>query len=215
MIVALANPKGGVGKSTLATNLATMFAAKDRSTLLFDTDGQGSARKWGALRESLGIRPKIPFYSQTGDMYVSLEVMADAVDVVVVDTAGKRGPELALVLALADVVIVPVTPSQFDVWALDDIADVLESLTDKGAEFKTHAVINNTSYNPKSRDVKATRGALKAYEAYFAACETHIVGKQVFKDALLTGQGVIEMDGGLRDEKATVQLWNFFKEIFE
>ena len=215
MIVALANPKGGVGKSTLATNLATMFAAKDRSVLLFDTDLQRSVDKWGVMRESLGIRPKVGHAAKTGDMYDTLAELSLATDVVIVDTAGKRGPELSLAISQADIVIVPVTPSQFDVWALDDIADVLENLTDKGAEFKSYAVINNTSYNPKSRDVKATRGALKAYDAYFAACETHIVGKQVFKDALLTGQGVIEMDGGLRDEKATVQLWNFFKEIFE
>jgi chromosome partitioning protein len=213
-VIALANPKGGVGKSVLATNLAAMFAAHQYRVTLYDADPQRSGGKWCELRASLGVRPYVSMVRQEGDMYDQLTAVAADTDITIVDVSGTRGGALTIALGLADIALVPVVPSQFEVWALDDAAKVFAGLKAKGATFKAYALLNNAPYHAQSRDVKSTRAALNAYKAYFTPCETTVVGRQVFKDALCCGLSVVEMDGGNRDVKATENLNQVYEDIF-
>lgn len=213
-VIAIANPKGGVGKSTLATNLAGMFASRKHKVRFFGADAQRSGDKWCLLREGLGVRPLIELVDRQGNMYDQLVALRAEDGVTVVDVTGSTGKELTYAVSVADVTIVPVVPGQFEVWALDDAAKAIDGVRETGANPKMYAVLNNASYNKHSRDVKDTRAALNAYQAYFSLCETVIVGKQVYKDALRCGLSVVEMDGGTRDPKATENLNSFFSEIF-
>ena len=115
-VIVVANPKGGVGKTTLATNLAGHFAARGVPVMLGDVDRQHSARTW------LALRPKhLPVVS-------SWEVAHDAIvrppkgtTHVVLDTpAGLHGKRLDEVMRLADKVLIPLQPSIFDIHATHD-----------------------------------------------------------------------------------------------
>ena len=122
-VVVIANPKGGVGKSTLATNVAGYWASQGHAVMLGDVDRQQSSRLW------LGLRPP------AARPITSWEVQRDAVvrppkgtTHVVLDTpAGLHGWRLNDVLKLADKVIVPLQPSVFDIFAtrafLDQLAE--------------------------------------------------------------------------------------------
>ncbi|MCW5651521.1 MAG: ParA family protein [Ramlibacter sp.] len=122
-VVVIANPKGGVGKSTLATHVAGYFASQGYTVMLGDADRQQSSRLW------LGLRPpearRISGWDLTAD---HLGKPPKGTTHVVLDTpAGLHGKMFKEVLKLADHVIVPLQPSVFDIFAtrafLDELAE--------------------------------------------------------------------------------------------
>jgi chromosome partitioning protein len=120
-VIVVANPKGGVGKSTLSTNIAGYFAAKGHGVMLGDADKQQSSKLWLGLRPS-GARPIHSWNVKDG-----VAKPPKGVTHVVLDTpAGLGGALFKDALKSADKVIVPLQPSIFDIFAtrafLDELA---------------------------------------------------------------------------------------------
>jgi chromosome partitioning protein len=112
-VIVVANPKGGVGKSTLATNLAGALARAGRPVMLGDVDRQQSARQWLALRP-----PMLPPIQSWDVAPGGVVRPPKGVTHVVLDTpAGLHEKKLDGVLAIADRVLVPLQPSLFDIQA--------------------------------------------------------------------------------------------------
>lgn len=119
--ILIANPKGGVGKSTLATNLAGWLANSGKRVMLGDIDRQQSSRAWLSIRS-----PVLPYVA-------SWEVMPgkparppkDTTHVVLDTPAGLHGKKLAQVLRMVDSIIVPLQPSLFDIFATRPFLDEL------------------------------------------------------------------------------------------
>lgn len=120
-VIVVANPKGGVGKSTLATNIAGYFAAQGHAVMLGDADRQQSCRLW------LGLRPAAARRIATWD--VSADLIAKApkgTSHVVLDTpAGLHGWRFNDVMKMANKIIVPLQPSVFDIFATRSFLDQL------------------------------------------------------------------------------------------
>jgi chromosome partitioning protein len=122
-VVVVANPKGGVGKSTLSTNIAGYFASQGHKVMLGDADRQQSARLW------LGLRPASARPIQSWEVGEDkLAKPPKGTTHVVLDTpAGLKGSRMKDVLRHADKVIVPLQPSVFDIFAtrafLDEIRE--------------------------------------------------------------------------------------------
>jgi chromosome partitioning protein len=120
-IVAVVNPKGGVGKTTLATNLAGYFACRGLSTMLGDADVQQSARQWLKLRAP-ALAP-----IQTWEMSSGMAKPPKGVTHVVIDTpAAISGRTLTDVVKAADKIVVPLAPSMFDVMATQKFLEELK-----------------------------------------------------------------------------------------
>ena len=121
-VVVVANPKGGVGKSTLSTNIAGYLASRGHAVMLGDADRQQSSRLW------LGLRPAAARTISTWD--ISADLIAKppkGTTHVVLDTpAGLHGWRFNDVMKMADKIIVPLQPSVFDIFAtrafLDEMA---------------------------------------------------------------------------------------------
>lgn len=120
-VVVIANPKGGVGKSTLATNIAGYWASRGHAVMLGDVDRQQSARLWLDLRPE-AARP-IARWEVQGSFIV--RPPRDTTHVVLDTPAGLRGLQLADVLRHADRVLVPMQPSIFDIYATREFIDEL------------------------------------------------------------------------------------------
>jgi len=117
--ILIANPKGGSGKTTLATNLAGYFATRGRRVLLADLDRQQSALQW------LERRPhKLPLIR--GQDARKKTDMPNNIEWQILDSpAGLHGEKLTDALKFADWVIVPIQPSAFDIGATSDFLEVL------------------------------------------------------------------------------------------
>ena len=112
-VIVVANPKGGVGKSTLSTNLAGYLASRGHAVMLGDVDRQQSALTW------LSIRPKnLPAIGTWETHHDEIVRPPKGTTHVVLDTpAGLHGKRLDEVMKLADKVIIPLQPSIFDIHA--------------------------------------------------------------------------------------------------
>ena len=126
-VIVIANPKGGVGKSTIATNLAGYFAKQGHKVMLGDADVQQSSRAWLALRP--GSLPPIASWDIV-DGHVARPPKGTTH--VVLDTpAGLAGARLDEVLRIADKVVVPLQPSMFDILATQEFLQRLAGRNSK------------------------------------------------------------------------------------
>ena len=113
-VIAIANPKGGVGKSTLATNLAGALARQGHAVMLGDLDRQQSARQWLKLRpEAAPAITNWEIREETGQV----RPPKGTTHVVIDAPAGMHGKKLAALLNVADQLLVPLQPSLFDIQA--------------------------------------------------------------------------------------------------
>lgn len=120
-VYVVANPKGGAGKSTLATNLAGWLAQAGHAVALGDLDRQQSARQWLALRPA--ALPAIRALDLVDDHVLRAP---KGVTHLVLDTpAGLHGKRLDVVLKIADRIVVPLQPSPFDLAATHAFLQVL------------------------------------------------------------------------------------------
>ena len=121
-VIAVLNQKGGSGKTTIATHLARALQLDGADVLLVDSDPQGSARDWAAVREDqpvtvVGIdRPTIDR---------DLKQIAKK-DFVVIDGAPQAADLAVSALKAADFVLIPVQPSPYDIWAASDLVDLVK-----------------------------------------------------------------------------------------
>ena len=143
-VIAVLNQKGGVGKSTLSTNLSTAYARRGRRVLLADSDPQGTARNWRSSGPNSDESEKA-FPDVVGaDTAESIETLtgaeiAGAFDVVVIDgppgvstskAGGGPGDVTVAALKAADLVLIPVRPSGADLWATSDLAELVQTRQD-------------------------------------------------------------------------------------
>jgi chromosome partitioning protein len=120
-IVVVANPKGGVGKSTLSTNIAGYFASRGHAVMLGDVDRQQSSRLW------LGLRPPAarPIATWETDAANIAKPPKGTTHVVLDTPAGLHGKRLNEVMKMADHIVVPLQPSVFDIFATRAFLDEL------------------------------------------------------------------------------------------
>ena len=121
--IMLINPKGGCGKSTLATNLASYYASEGYRVVLVDYDSQASSVDW------VKRRPKhlAPITAVEGYLY-GLRYMPRNADFVILDAPARcQGPELTDLVNHADTIIVPVLPSSIDMQAAGKFIGELKS----------------------------------------------------------------------------------------
>src|SRR5690606_4920298 len=122
-VVVIANPKGGVGKSTLSTNVAGYYASQGHAVMLGDADRQQSSALWLKLRPE-AARP-IASWDVSPDLIG--RPPRDATHVVLDTPAGLNGWRFKDVLKMANKVLVPLQPSIFDIYAtrafLDELAE--------------------------------------------------------------------------------------------
>lgn len=186
-VIAVLNQKGGAGKTTIATHLARALQLTGGEVLLVDSDPQGSARDWAAVREDqpltvVGIdRPTIDR---------DLKQIASK-EFVVIDGAPQAADLAVSAIKAADFVLIPVQPSPYDIWAAADLVDLVKQrieVTD--GRLQAAFVV--------SRAIKGTRiggdvaEALAGYE--LPVLETRITQRVSYPGTAAAGTTVMEAE---------------------
>ncbi len=123
-VVAVLNQKGGAGKTTLATNLARTLQLEGAQVLLIDSDPQGSARDWHAAADG-ELLPVVGLDRPTLDK--DLQAIAGGYDWIVIDGAPQLQDMAISAIKAANVILIPVQPSPYDVWACSDLVELIKA----------------------------------------------------------------------------------------
>lgn len=146
MILVCGGIKGGVGKTTLATNASVLFSLAGKDVLLIDADDQETASDFTLLRNSTRA-------DRGGAGYTSVKLHGAAVrteglrlaskyDHVVVDVGGRDSAGQRAALSIADVYAIPFLPASFDVWTLDKVAVLIEEARPFNERLETVCFLN-------------------------------------------------------------------------
>ncbi len=129
-IISVLNQKGGAGKTTISTNLARALHVDGHKVLLVDSDPQGSARDWSKASEG-SVLTVIGMDRPTLDK--DIQSIKSGFDFVVIDGAPQIAEMSTAAIKCSDLVLVPVTPSPYDIWACNDLVEIIkarQSVTD-------------------------------------------------------------------------------------
>jgi chromosome partitioning protein len=140
MIISVLNQKGGVGKTTIAVNLAACFSRSGRRTLLVDGDPQGSALAWSGVRQAEPLFVVVGMAKPT--LHRELPALKQSYDVVVIDGAPRVNELGRSAILASDLVLIPVQPSPYDVWAAGDTVQLISEAAVYKAGLRSAFIIN-------------------------------------------------------------------------
>jgi chromosome partitioning protein len=200
-VLAVLNQKGGSGKSTTACNVAVELLRRGWTVAILDTDEQGSASDWRALR----IDERIPVFGATraASLPADARTQAKSYDVVIIDGVPNVSDLTAAAVKVADAVIIPVQPAPRDIWGASDLVDLIRTrhIVSEGVPQAAFLVSRATEGTILARGIDDA--LLKMGLPVF---NTRLHDRQLFKQVDLTGLGVTEAEPGSAASKEVVSL---------
>lgn len=212
-VIAVVNQKGGAGKSTLATNLAVMFASDRKKVLLIDADTQqNTTLKWHADRAQYQemVVPIDVCGLTARNLLPSTQSYKKQYDYIIIDGGARITAEAHAAVGAADFLIVPVKAVKADVDSTSVFLEVVAQNMEVRNDLVAGILINEV--NERTSLAKSMIEELKAFDASFGIFEQRIGSYQAFRDAISSGLGVIEL-GDRSSEKAANQMKAFYKEL--
>ncbi|MCM2569423.1 AAA family ATPase [Janthinobacterium kumbetense] len=210
-IITVGSTKGGVGKTTLALNIAIARAMAGRDVWLIDADRQGTASTALAIRGEAGKLPAIAtaHYADGGQLRTQLQHQRGKFQDIVIDAGGRDSTALRAALVLSDLVLVPFQPRSIDVWAVADIAALIEEARAVRDGLQALGVLNMA--DTAGSDNEDAAAALADYPAirYLA---TPIRRRKSIANAAGNGLSVLEQTP--RDDKAIAELNALLQAIY-
>lgn len=212
-VIAVANQKGGAGKSTIATNLAVMFANDGKKVLLIDADTQqNTSLKWHADRSQYeeNVKPIDVCGLTARNLLPSTQSFRKQYDVLVIDAGARITAEAHAAVGAADYLVVPVKAVKADVDSTVTFLEVVAQSMEIRDDLVAGILINEV--NERTTLAKSMMEELKAFADTFGIFEQRIGSYQAFRDAISSGLGVVEL-GERSSEKAAAQMKAFYKEL--
>jgi chromosome partitioning protein len=188
MIISVQNQKGGVGKTTLAIHVSHALCLLGYRVLLIDADPQGSARDWAASRQNE------PLFSVMGidrpSIHKEIPLISSNYDHILIDGPPRVTDLARSAIVAADLVLIPVQPSPYDVWAAKEVIDLIKEASVFKESLKSVFVVNRKIANTAiGRDVNE---ALASYQ--IPVLKSQITQRVSFAESAGTGQTVLEIE---------------------
>ncbi len=187
MIIGILNRKGGVGKTSLSTNLASALCLSGSRVLLVDADPQESALDWQASRAGETLFPVVGMAKPT--LHKDVPELAKNYDHILIDGPPGISELTRSAMMACNLVVIPVQPSPYDVWAADETVKLLNEITLSNDRIKGLFVINRKVKNTAlGRDVADALG-----DYSIAVAKTAITQRIIFAESAASGLSVLEL----------------------
>jgi len=185
MITVVGNLKGGTGKSTVVFNLALWLANAKQSVVLCDLDPQNTLRDAIDVRVEEGYEPTISVFGS---------IPKNSSGNVIIDIGLSDMDAARTALGRADRVLIPVTPSQADVWATQQFLGIIDEST-RGNEKKPDvlAFINRADTHPAATENMETQEVLKQIPG-MDVLDHFLSQRMAFRRSFSEGLGVFELE---------------------
>lgn len=208
MIILIGSEKGGVGKSTVATNLAVYLNLQGKDIILVDSDRQGTSSNWSQDRREANLS-KIESVSKFDNIRHTLTDLQQRYEYVIVDSQGRDSTELRTGLLVADYCLTPIRPSQADLDTIYKMTYLTEIAKETNEKLKTFCVITQApNTTTEIRDAQECLKSLKEIQLL----NTVIYDRRSYRDALGSGKGVLEMANDKASSEFTKLCEEFFNE---
>jgi len=214
MIVTVGNTKGGVGKTTLAVQIALSRALTGRDVWLIDGDRQGTSQTAVALRAEANRQPGLACaqYPEGPVLRAQIQQQGRKFEDIIIDAGGRDSTALRAALVLSDVLLIPFQPRSVDVWALADISALVEEARSVRDGLRAYAVLNCADPGTASSDNADAAAALAEYPQ-LVHLDTPIRRRKAFANAV--GQGLAIEEVTPRDTKACDELAALVHTLFQ
>lgn len=195
MVLTVGNTKGGVGKTTLAVNLTVALAMKGREVLLIDGDEQGTALAFTELRNA-----EIHCHVSHMAEYTAVALHGSAIrtqvrqlrpkyDHIIIDVGGRDSGSLRAALTVCDTLLIPTAPRSFDLWGVDQTADLVREARELNENLRAVAVLNGA--DAQGTDNTASLASLGELEG-IQVSDCRIGRRKAYPNAAAVGLSVLE-----------------------
>lgn len=201
--IAVAQLKGGAGKSTITTNLAGALAREFRIGLIDADLPQATSARWASLRQDPQLQVAVA--ESAADLTREADRLDDLCEIVVIDLPPRSLKFLRETIPFTDLMLMPLTASAADVWAAEQLVDVVREARKTSKRLKARLVWN------RLRPSKATDAFLEDTAAELRAkeLESHLGSRTAYVEALGRGLTVLEWS----DPKARAEFEVLLDEV--
>lgn len=212
MILTVGGEKGGPGKSTVATTMTAMRATAGRQVLLVNADAQSTSIHWAAARRD---HPEVPQVTTVtlrgGTIHKEIADMAKRFDDVIIDTGGHDCVELRSAMIASDRLLMPLRPSQPDLWTIEKMAEIVEAVSTVNERLQCLLFANQVPATSRDRLRHAMTEVMESWPQ-FRLLKTSWMFRAAFGAAIGEGLSVHEMKP--RDGKAAAEASFLYGEVF-
>ena len=205
MIISLVNQKGGVGKTTIAINLACCIARDTgKRILLIDADPQASCLHWQGIADNPAFDV---IHHPEADFHQKIDELARGYQHIVIDSPPGTTDTTLSILLVSNLAVIPITPSPLDLWSSEEIEGLIREARTHNKKLKGKLLISKkivgTTPGRDARDALQDRYRMGVFK-------TEIGQRIAYVKALISGQGVIEYEPA---SEAAQEIVSLGKEI--
>jgi len=192
MLTVVGNLKGGTGKSTVAFNLAVWLAHDKTGVMAFDLDPQCTLVDVCEVRQEDGFEPGVEVSTDLAE----LEEMASdkkRKQPIIVDISASNMPAMEKAISLADRILIPVQPSQADIWSTQRFLKIVQNSLDKERKTEVLGFINRADTHIGVRETDEAEQALQMLQG-IKALDVRLYQRTAYRRSFSEGLGVFELD---------------------
>ena len=211
MIVVIGNTKGGVGKSTIACNIAAQLSINKKDVCLIDVDKQKTSTTFVNSRNK--DLPKITCVQLKGDIVEPLKNLASKYDEIIVDAGGYDSVELRTAILSANQLIVPIKASQIDLWAAEDdggIDDIVGKAKAFNRNLTVYSLLSMAPTHAMIKEKNDAKDLIRDFKNINSILDVVISERKIYRDAFTEGYGVVEMN----NNKASLEIKKLYGKIY-
>lgn len=215
-VITIGSRKGGVGKTTVTVNLAYLLASYGAKVMVMDTDPQGSVMEWNQTRkerEEDYVQFGVAYHK--GNLSPDINQYKGLYDFILIDVAGRDGRELRTAMAVSDILVSPIQPSQVDISTIQHLIDhTFLEIQDINPSLKMLILLNQCSTNIMVKDAHEYDKLLREEYPEVVTMHRKLLSRKAYIDCWCDGRTIFEFEDK-RGNKSRDEFIEFTRELFD